>query len=85
MGAAAHVTCREDPTGEWAQGHARSRTVNMLLMLLTLDVSKLSGRLNAYAFCRVQREAYYEGDMEGQETGGRASGSPSNVQGGPDW
>ena len=56
VGAAAQVTCREDPTGEWAQGHARSRTVNMLLMLVTLDVSKLSGWLNASACCRVQRE-----------------------------
>ena len=54
-------------------------------MLVTLDVSKLSGWLNASAYCRVQREAYHEGDMEGQETGGRGSGSPSNVQGGPDW
>ena len=54
-------------------------------MLVKLDVSKLSGWLNAVAPCRVQREAYYEGDMEGQETGGRASGSPSNVQEGPDW
>ena len=61
------------------------RTVNMCCMFMTLDVSRLSGRLNAYAFCRVQREAYHEGDMEGQETGGRWGGSPSNVQGGPDW
>ena len=53
-------------------------------MAVTLDVSKLSGWLNPVAPCRVKRGAYHEGDMEGQETGGRASGSPSNVQGGPD-
>eukprot|EP00964_Phaeocystis_antarctica_P006378 scaffold3455_cov62-Phaeocystis_antarctica.AAC.11 len=28
------------------------RTPNMLLMSVTLDVSKLSGWLNAYAYCR---------------------------------
>eukprot|EP00964_Phaeocystis_antarctica_P063582 scaffold38171_cov50-Phaeocystis_antarctica.AAC.2 len=47
-------------------------------------VRSARGWLNACAFYRVQREAHHEGDMEGQETGGRASGSPSNVQGGPD-
>ena len=61
------------------------RTENMEVMLVTLDVSRLSGWLNAVADCRVQREAHHEGDMEGQETGGRWGGSPSNVQGGPDW
>ena len=61
------------------------RTENMEVMLVTLDVSRLSGWLNAVADCRVKREAYYEDDMEGQETGGRGSGSPNNVQGGPDW
>eukprot|EP00964_Phaeocystis_antarctica_P063586 scaffold38171_cov50-Phaeocystis_antarctica.AAC.6 len=49
---------------------------------MTLDVSRLSGRLNAYAFCRVQREAYRESDMEGQETGGRWGGSPKHGHGG---
>ena len=34
-------------------------------------MSILSGWLNACAFCRVQREAYREGDMEGWEAGGR--------------
>eukprot|EP00964_Phaeocystis_antarctica_P090254 scaffold57707_cov44-Phaeocystis_antarctica.AAC.1 len=32
----------------------------MAPMLVTLDVSKLSGWLNADALCRVQREAYKE-------------------------
>ena len=54
-------------------------------MFVTLDVSRLSGWLNDVADCRVQREAHHEGDMESQETGGRWGGSPSNVQGGPDW
>ena len=33
------------------------RTPNMELMLVTLEVSKLCGWLNAYAPCRVQKEA----------------------------
>jgi len=57
----------------------------MLPMYVTLDVSRLSGWLNAVANCRVKREAYHEGDIEGQETGARWGSSPSNVQGGPDW
>ena len=39
------------------------RTANMYCMLVTLDMSRLSGWLNTCAFCRVQRGAYYEGDM----------------------
>ena len=35
------------------------RTLNMRYMLVTLDVSKLSGWLNADAPCRVKRRAYY--------------------------
>ena len=57
----------------------------MRSMFVTLDMLKLSVWLNACAFCRVQREAYHKGDMEGQETGGRGGGSLSNVQGRPDW
>ena len=33
------------------------RTENMADMVVTLDVSKLSGWLNAWAFCRVERQA----------------------------
>ena len=48
----------------------------MRSMFVTLDMSKLSGWLNADAYCRVQWEAQYEGDMEGQETGGRWERQP---------
>ena len=34
------------------------RTLNMLLMVVTLDVLKLSGWLNADGCCRVERRAY---------------------------
>ena len=33
------------------------RTKNMPCMVVTLDVSKLSGWLNAYAHCRIERRA----------------------------
>ena len=39
-------------------GRARAeRTANMFCMSVTLDVSRLSGWLNAATFCRVEREA----------------------------
>ena len=38
-------------------------------MLVTLEVSKLSGWLNAFVFCRVQRGAWDAGDV--QSAGGR--------------
>ena len=41
----------------WRIGQVRSRTANMYRMLVTLEVSKVSGWLNADAPCRVQREA----------------------------
>ena len=34
------------------------RTLNMPLMVVTLDVSKLSGWLNADAYCRVECRVY---------------------------
>ena len=39
------------------QGPRAERTENMLVKLVTLDVSKFSGWLNANAYCRVEREA----------------------------
>jgi hypothetical protein len=48
---------REAPIVE-AAGRARAeRTSNMFFMLLTLEVSRLSGWLNADAYCRVKRRA----------------------------
>ena len=50
----------EGPTAEVA-GRARAeRTLNMDCMSATLDVSRLSGWLNALASCRVEREAKKE-------------------------
>eukprot|EP00964_Phaeocystis_antarctica_P038777 scaffold22176_cov50-Phaeocystis_antarctica.AAC.2 len=46
------------------------RTVNMPYMVVTLDVSKLSGWLNAAVFCRVERRVYYAERGVGREVGG---------------
>ena len=55
--AAAHSACRKAPTVQ-AEGRARAeRTENMYAMSVTLDVSRLSGWLNADAPYRVKGEA----------------------------
>ena len=54
-------------------------------MVVTLEVSKLSGWLNAYASCRVQREGIDEGAAGCQEAGGRGGDGLSDVQREPDW
>ena len=57
--------------------------MNMPYMFVTLDVSRLSGWLNADAACRVTTELM-EGDMRGSR--GRAGGSSGrSVHGGSDW
>ena len=44
---------------DWGHaGHGEERTQNMASMLVTLEVSKVSGWLNADACCRVEREVY---------------------------
>jgi len=57
----------------------------MYCMLVTLEVSKLSGWLNACAYCRVQRQAWEADDTQRQETGGRGGGGLSDARRGPDW
>ena len=58
-----------------AGGHrARAgRTWNMPPNTVTLDVSRLSGWLNATAFCRVERRACDAGRGAGREAGGRGA------------
>ena len=65
----------------WGAGHAAEHTWNMLRMFLALDVSKLSGWLNADASCQVERRAYDAGQSAGWEAGGRCGGGgASSVQ-----
>ena len=57
--AVAQAVRRDDLTAEIAvsQGTRGERTVNISPVVLTRDVSKLSGWLNAIAPCQVKREA----------------------------
>ena len=63
-GSSARATCtgrvREEgpPVSRLGARACAKRTLNMLVMSVTLDVSKLSGWLNADADCRVERRAY---------------------------
>ena len=54
--AGAQAACGKGTEG--AEGRERAeRTENMPLVLMTLDVLRLSGWLNADAPCRVEKEA----------------------------
>ena len=54
----------------WVPRARAERTENMLFMSVTLDVSKLSGWLNADARCRVERRACNVGRGAAQEREG---------------
>ena len=54
--AAVQAACWEGPTVEDECSARAERTVNMTAIFVTLDVSKLSGWLNADAYCRVKRK-----------------------------
>ena len=47
----------DGPTQGWGARARAERTSNMPCMVVTLAVLKLSGWLNAYAYCRVERRA----------------------------
>ena len=51
-------------------GNGEERTLSMEPILVTLDVLKLSGWLNAVAYCRVERRKYDEGRGADREAGG---------------
>ena len=66
---AAAMQSREGPTME-VEGRARvERTENMDPMSVTLDVLRLSGWLNADAFCRVEKGSIGGGAACGQGGG----------------
>ena len=75
------ASSRKAPTVE-AEGRARAeRTANMLYMLVTLDVSRLSGWLNADANCRVKREAWERQQHKNKEQGRQAGPGKMRVWG----
>jgi len=57
-----------------AKGTRGERTWNMVLMVVTLEVSKLSGWLKANAYCRVEGRACDAGGERCEPGGGRACG-----------
>eukprot|EP00964_Phaeocystis_antarctica_P138988 scaffold103684_cov52-Phaeocystis_antarctica.AAC.3 len=60
-------------TANWGQGTGREeRTLNMPSMVVTLEVSKVSGWLNADAPCRVERRACGAGRGADRQTGSMA-------------
>ena len=62
------------------------RTQNMLIMFVTLGVSKFSGWLNAIACCRVQGRVYNVQRGAGWEAGGCGGDSGKrHARGGPNW
>ena len=65
MATAAQAACWEGPVVEAAGRVRAERTPNMYCMVVTLDVSRLSGWLNAEAPCRVTRR-HMEGDTPGE-------------------
>ena len=71
--AAAQAVRWEGPTVEVA-GRARAeRTWNMCCMKVTLEMSKYSGWLNAYAHCRVEKGSI------GRKGGGMRAGQRAGV------
>ena len=65
------AACREAPTVEDERRAGAERTLNMSSMVVTLDVSKLSGRLKSTASCPVERRAFEAGGMRGRQVGER--------------
>ena len=58
-------------------GDRERRTRSMLCMLVTLDVSKLSSWLKAFAFCRVEKEECVPRRQHVWAAGGLANGKDS--------
>eukprot|EP00964_Phaeocystis_antarctica_P027387 scaffold15452_cov29-Phaeocystis_antarctica.AAC.1 len=76
----------EVPTGDRWGGARAERTWNIRCMVVTLDVSKLSGWLNADADCRVARRAYDVGSMRaGRPKGCGAAAAHAACRRGPKW
>ena len=71
---AMHAACRAGLDCRFGAGHGEERTWNMPRMSVTLEVSKLSGWLNADAYCRESNGGHTErGEGAGQQTGATAS------------
>ena len=68
---AVHVACRGVLVCRLGAEHGEERTLNMMAMSVTLEVSKLSGWLNTVADCRESKgRAYGAGRGCGPADGG---------------
>ena len=75
--------CRGGLDCRYGAGHGEERTWNMLRMSVTLEVSKLSGWLNADASCREPKRGHTVRGEVRAGRGGRAADDRGarNVQG----
>ena len=64
---AAQAACRGGLDCRLGAGYGEERTRNIQVMSVTLEVSKLSGWLNADASCRVERRACDAGSGTARE------------------
>eukprot|EP00964_Phaeocystis_antarctica_P164694 scaffold143289_cov87-Phaeocystis_antarctica.AAC.1 len=65
----ARAACRGGLDCRLGAGHGEERTKNMPYMFVTMEVSKLSGWLNAYAACRESKGEHIRGVRGAQRTG----------------
>ena len=72
---AVHAACRAGLGCRLGAGHGEERTPNIWCMVVTLEVSRLSGWLNAVAYCRESHGGHtVRGEVQvgRQQGGGRA-------------
>jgi hypothetical protein len=65
----AATACTRGPTEGLGARARAERTTNMRRMFVTLDVSQLSGWLNAVAYCRIEKEATCDAGPPGRRGG----------------
>ena len=80
---AMHAACRGGLDCKYGAGHGEERTWNMPCMVVTLEVSKLSGWLNADAPCRESNggHAVHEGEVRPGRQEAAGDRGASGVQG----
>ena len=71
---AAHAACGGACDCRFGAGHGKERTWNIEPMSVTLEVSRLSGWLNAVAYCRGSKPGHaVRAETAGQQAGATAS------------
>ena len=84
---AVQAACRAGLDCRFGAGRGEERTLNMLPMSVTLEVSKLSGWLNAFAPCRGSKGGHircgvrYAGRQAGGAAGDRGGHAACRAEG----